>query len=133
MESVGAWVAVLQAGLSVLADTVGEEVKRASEGETAPSQALDVRVERERLMRFTVWPVIGDVCELKCDVLVFCLRFYVYVRRLYLYGDDTRTFPPLRSSSLFFFSSLLIFPGRLALGCALRARAQASSHSAPHP
>ena len=56
-------VAVLQAGLSVLADAVGEEVKRASEGETAPSQALDVRVERERLMRFTVWPVIGDVCE----------------------------------------------------------------------
>ena len=94
MESVGAWVAVLQAGLSVLADTVGEEVKRASEGETAPSQALE-GVQRERLMRFTVWPVIGDVCELKCDVLVFCLRFYVYVRRLYLYGDDTRTFPPL--------------------------------------
>lgn len=34
-------VAELQAGLSVLDDAVGEEVERASEGETAPSQALE--------------------------------------------------------------------------------------------
>ena len=34
-------VAELQAGLLVLDDAVGEEVERASEGETAPSQALE--------------------------------------------------------------------------------------------
>ena len=34
-------VAELQAGLLVLDDAVGEEVERASQGETAPSQALE--------------------------------------------------------------------------------------------
>ena len=38
--------------MSIL-DAAGEEMERASEGETAPSQALE-GVQRERLMRFTV-------------------------------------------------------------------------------